>query len=408
MCLRVHNENRTAWTLVSLAIRIGHSLDLPSESAVSSFPPFEAELRRRLWFALTVLDIRSSEDRGAAPMIIKDTFDTQMPSNINDADLDPLGFIQPQEREGCTEMTFCLITHEASQFFRRAALPGLRSGVTNDAALSMEQKRAITREFKQRLESKYLIFCDESVPIFWVCKRVAKLIGLKSELLCEYPFQAGTFQAIAPPLDVPRDKEANLQRATEILELSYEAERNTMTAHFRWFMKTYPQWHPMAVALAELCSQFEGPLVERAWNIIGIVFDMLGNRIADSKRGSLWRPIKKLFATARAARSQHLSQQQQQSLSAAPPSFGDFASLNLSDQVTEPSNIVPKQENHDFDFVMPSNMLPNISLDQSVEPMNWEGWEDFLQDANAWDSPNSGSVGDVPWQTDLGMGSMFP
>lgn len=403
MCLRVHNENRTAWTLISLAIRIGHSLDLPSEAAVSSFPPFDAELRRRLWFALTVLDIRSSEDRGAAPMIIKDTFDTQMPSNINDADLDPLGFTQPQEREGCTEMTFCLITHEASQFFRRAALPGLRSGLSNDAVLSMEQKRAITREFQQRLESRYLVFCDESVPIFWVCKRVAKLIGLKSELLCEYPFQSS-----ASLLEVPRNKEANLQRATEILELSYEAERNSMTAHFRWFMKTYPQWHPMAVALAELCSQFEGPLVERAWNIIGIVFDMLGSRIADSKRGSLWRPIKKLLATARAARSQHLGKQQQQSLSAAPTSFGDFASLNLSDKATAPSGIVPKQENNDLDFVMPSNVLPNINLDQSVDPMNWEGWEDFLQDANAWDSPNPGTDGGVQWQTDLGMGSMFP
>ena len=403
MCLRVHNENRTAWTLISVAIRIGHSLDLHSEAAVSSFPPFEAELRRRLWFALTVLDIRSSEDRGAAPMIIKDTFDTQMASNINDADLDPLGFTQPQEREGCTEMTFCLITHEASQFFRRAALPGLRSGLTNDAVLTMEQKRAITREFQQRLESKYLVYCDESVPIFWVCKRVAKLIGLKSELLCEYPFQAS-----ASPLDVPRNKEANLQRATEILELSYEAEHNRMTAHFRWFMKTYPQWHPMAVALAELCSQFEGPLVERAWNIIGVVFDVLGNRIADSKKGSLWRPIKKLLATARAARSQHFGKQQQQNLSAAPTSFGDFASLNLSDKVTEPSFIVPKQENNDLDFIMPSDVLPNINLDQSVDPMNWEGWEDFLQDASAWNSPSSGKDAGVQWQTDLGIGSMFP
>ena len=399
MCLRVHNENRTAWTLISLAIRIGHSLDLHSEAAVSLFSPFEAELRRRLWFALTVLDVRSSEDRGAATLIIGDTFDTKMASNINDADLNPLGIIQPREREGCTEMTFCLITHEASTFFRDA---GLGTGFSNDIPSTMEQKKAMAKEFRQRLESKYLVHCDTSVPIFWVCKRVAMLIGLKTELLCEYPLHASG----APP-NAPRNKVENLQRATEILEATHEAEHNPMTAPFRWFMKTYPQWHPLAVALAELCSQFEGPLVERAWVIVKIVFDTLSNRIADTKRGSLWRPIKKLLTRAQAARSQHFNKQQQQTLPAAPAAFCDFASLDLKDTQIDNNIPVHKQENLDYDFSVPPDLLPNISLDQSVDPMNWEGWEDFLQNANTWDSPDSGNAG-VEWQTDLGMGAMFP
>lgn len=402
MCLRVHNENRTAWALISLAIRIGHSLDLHSEAAVSSFSPFEAELRRRLWFALSVLDVRSSEDRGAATLITRDTFDTKMASNINDADLNPLGIIQPREREGCTEMTFCLITHEASNFFQIA---GLGNGLRNEPQLTLEEKKAESKAFRQRLESKYLVHCDTSVPIFWVCKRVATLIGLKAELLCEYPFHASR----APP-DALRNRVESLQRATEILELADEAERDPMTEHFRWFIKTHSQWHPLAVALAELCSQFEGPLVERAWTIVEIVFDTLANRIADTKRGSLWRPIKKLLARAQAARSQHFSKQQQQSLPAGQAAFGGFASLNLKDTLTDPRIPVPMQENVDFDFSVPSDLLPNISLDQSVDPMNWEGWEDFLQNANTWDSPGSGSSGHagVEWQTDLGIGAMFP
>ena len=402
MCLRVHNENRTAWTLVSLAIRIAHSLDLNSEAAVSSLPPFEAELRRRLWFALSVLDVRSSEDRGAAPMIVSGTFDTKMASNINDADLDPLSFNEIQEREGCTEMTFCLITHEASHFFRRTALPSLDTGLTNDLELVMEHKKAVTKEFRERLESKYLVHCDESVPIFWLCNRVARLIGLKTELLCDYPLHANG----ATP-DTPRDNVENLQRATEILEMSHEAEHNPMTAHFRWFMKTYPQWHPLAVALAELCSQVEGPMVDRAWTIVEIVFDTLGSRIADSKKGSLWRPIKKLLARAQAARSQHRSKQQQQSLTTAPAAVGDFASLNLQDSLIDPSIPIPKQESVGLDWTIPPDILPNVSLDQSVDPMNWEGWEDFLQNANTWDSPDS-DKGGVQWQTDLGIGAMFP
>ena len=404
MCLRTHNENRTAWTLIGLAIRIAYSLDLHSESAVAAFPPFEGELRRRLWYALSVLDVRSAEDRGTAPMIIKGTSDTRMACNVNDADLDPLSFTEVRDREGCTEMTFCLITHEAVIYHRGDALVNPGAGIKDDVELTMEHREAVTRQFRQHLESKYLAHCDETVPIFWVCKRVAKVIGLKKELLIQYPISSDGYT-----LHTPRNHEENLERATEVLEMSNEAEHNEISARFRWFMKTYPNWHPMAVALAELCTQVEGPVVERAWAIINIVFDRLGNRIADSKKGSLWRPIKKLLVKAQSARSQHMNRQQQQALPTPPVGFDDFGSLNLKDPLMDTCLSIPKQEDIGLDWSGPPDLLPDISLDQSVEPMNWQGWEDFLQNANTWGSPNSvEDTGGVQWPTDLGIGAMFP
>lgn len=407
MCLRTHNENRTAWTLVGLAIRIAYSLDLNSEAAVAAFPPFEAELRRRLWFALSVLDVRSSEDRGTTPMIINETFNTRMASNINDADLDPLSVSEVPDRLGCTEMTFCLVTHEASGFVRQQASPTFGPiGLSQeyDAQCSLEQKRFRNSEFRQHLESKYLVHCDESVPIFWVAKRVAMLIGLKLELLLQYPLQPN-----ASTLNSERDRDGSLERATIILEMANEAEGSEVPANFRWFIKTYPQWHPLAVALAELCSKTEGPVVERAWSIVNVVFDKLGNRIADTKRGSLWRPIKKLHTRAQAARSQHLRKKQQQNIFAIPTTFNDLSSLKLDDSLVEPTAPNFKQEDLGLDFSAPPDMLPDLSLDQCVDSTNWEGWEEFLQNASNWDSPPSvEGNGAIQWPNEFSLNAMFP
>ena len=403
MILRSHNENRTAWTLIGLAIRIAYSLDLNSEAATSAFTPFEAEMRRRLWFALCVIDVRSAEDRGVAPLIFQGTYDTKMACNINDVDLDPLSFSEVTERLGCTEMTFSLVTHEASNFARQQAFPKLNQ-MGLEAQDDLKEERARTRNFRQHVESKYLVHCDESVPIFWVAKRVATLIGLKMELLLQYPIQPNGSTS-----GFERDRDGSLERAVTILEISNESEASDVPANFRWFIKTYPQWHPLAVALAELCSQVEGPLVEKAWVIVDIAFDKLGNRIADTKRGSLWRPIKKLHSRAQEARSQHLSKLQQQNLPTAPISFGDIASLNLTDSLEMPKAPIFKQEDLGLDWAAPLNQLPNMSFDQGMDPVNWQGWEEFLQNANTWDSPNSlENHGDIPWSNEIGLKEMFP
>ena len=62
------------------------------------------------------------------------------------------------------------------------------------------------------------------------------------------------------------------------------------------------QWHPLAVALAELCTQSSGPLVDRAWRVVDTVFPLWSEHVADTKRGRLWRPIKKLHKKAQAVR----------------------------------------------------------------------------------------------------------
>lgn len=73
---------------------------------------------------------------------------------------------------------------------------------------------------------------------------------------------------------------------------------------FKWWKDGYVQWHAMSVALAELCVQTEGILVDRAWATVDRVLPLLSHKVADSKKGALWRPIRKLLRKARERRAE--------------------------------------------------------------------------------------------------------
>lgn len=73
---------------------------------------------------------------------------------------------------------------------------------------------------------------------------------------------------------------------------------------FSWWKDGYVQWHALSVALAELCVQTEGVLVDRAWATVDRVLPLLSHKVADSKKGALWRPIRKLLRKAKERRAE--------------------------------------------------------------------------------------------------------
>ncbi|KAM3447219.1 hypothetical protein MY3296_008955 [Beauveria thailandica] len=84
-------------------------MGLHRDGASFGLCPLEIKIRRRLWWHICLLDIRSSEYHGCEPIVDDSKFDTRMPLNINDSDLTRDMTEPPAEREGTTEMTFCLI-----------------------------------------------------------------------------------------------------------------------------------------------------------------------------------------------------------------------------------------------------------------------------------------------------------
>lgn len=119
-------------------------------------------------------------------MSAEQAFDTKMPLNINDEDIAPGMTKLPDERQGCTDMSFCLIRFEVANTFRRLNYipPGepKRCGEFF-ASVTLEDKERWINECHKRLEERYLRHVDMSVPLYWITATVARLMMSKMWLM---------------------------------------------------------------------------------------------------------------------------------------------------------------------------------------------------------------------------------
>jgi len=108
-CIWSQDEGRTGCVLTRLAIGIAEWMGLHRDGSNFGLPPFECEMRRRLWWLLCVLDSRNAERYRTRTIISVDSFDTKVPLNINDEDIDVDAVVAPVPRKGFTDMTSALL-----------------------------------------------------------------------------------------------------------------------------------------------------------------------------------------------------------------------------------------------------------------------------------------------------------
>ena len=313
ICLRRNNDARVIWTLTGLVVRIAQTIGVHRDGSHFNLPPFEVELRRRLWWQICILDTRASEDHGCDPTIIEQAFDTKMPLNINDVDITPDMKDFPAERQGCTDMSFCLIRFEVANTFRRINYipPGPPNACLEYFAnVTLEDKEKWITECHNRLEERYLKHCDMSVPLFWVTATVARLMMSKMWLMVYHPFQRHDGGASLPK----ETKEKLFITSLENIEYSLLLETESRTMKWGWLFKTYMQWHALAFILSELVERTTGDLVERAWIAVEKTRDGRWgmHSTENSPAGHLWRPLKKLYKRAKDKRAEGLREEAKQ------------------------------------------------------------------------------------------------
>ncbi|KAH0422163.1 hypothetical protein CcaCcLH18_12992 [Colletotrichum camelliae] len=316
--LRTHNASRASWALIPLVVRLAQALHLHRDGVSPPIPPFEAEMRRRLWWMIVVLDIRAAEDRGTDAAIPRQSYNTRLPYNLNDDDFGPSTTTPLEDRTGPTEMTFCLCTSMSSGIFGNLRPRHPQLALDNDGTPEPTTSEDEIMAHAQRLEALFGTAPPpatssaaedgsggekdaQHLPANHAAVTV-RIIILKMWLSAQYPFTPRAAAAAAKPRVA---RETMLRTAVNTIEL-VELSTGTYRERFGWWIDSYVQWHPLAVALAELCVQTRGELVERAWKVVDRNFSEMGARIADTRRGTLWKPLKKLLRKARAARAEAL------------------------------------------------------------------------------------------------------
>ena len=169
MSVRLTIDARSFWTLCGTASRIAQRMGIHRDGAAFNFSPFEAEMRRRLWWNMMVLDFSAAELCGSELAPTVTVGDAKPPLYIDDADISPDSKELPPERtDGPSEMMFpairnMFIGHFRNNVVRFAKTLGLSWDTPpGDPGLEEAIKRmAVFREhMRAMVEERFLRFAN--------------------------------------------------------------------------------------------------------------------------------------------------------------------------------------------------------------------------------------------------------
>jgi hypothetical protein len=162
--LRKEDDSHLSCALCTLAIHLAQALGIHRDGTNFGLSPFETEVRRRLWWNIVSLEESYSEYHGSTTACLDRISDTQLPTNIGDNSIYPTMVEWPKPQDCCTEMTNCLIKFELLRTTRRLSQLNVGSVSVCNQGQTLQLKEAMIDECHQRVEQKYLRFCDPKVP----------------------------------------------------------------------------------------------------------------------------------------------------------------------------------------------------------------------------------------------------
>lgn len=302
---RRHDSPRFVWMMVGLTIRMAISLGLHRDG--SNFPnlsPFEIEMRRRVWWALCLIDVRASEDQGTEFTIAVDSFDTKLPMNINNSDIQPESEESPLEREGLSDMSITRVSIKTCDLSKRMMVHGPK-------APSLEEQDQMLQRIYQELDEGFLRYSKESNIQYWVIVTVARLMIAKLTLFIYLPVLFAS-----PSAELSEQLRTKLLiAAIEVAEYNHALNDEQACRQWRWIFQTYTHWHAIIYILIEILRRAWSPLVERAWTALHSVW-LIPNQSTMRKNLRVWFPLRKLMNKGRTHRVKELTRLRRDPLAA--------------------------------------------------------------------------------------------
>ncbi|TAQ89108.1 hypothetical protein B7494_g2570 [Chlorociboria aeruginascens] len=387
LALRRIYDQHSFWILTGAAIRIGQRLGIHRDGSSHNMSPFDAEMRRRVWWHIVFLDGHASKLAGAGHPTWLTTFDTKLPLNISDSDLSPSMTEIPVERQGATEMMFCSLRYEVAEALRTSSAFSKKCDgqwvVATGSELIREKDKAIDA-IESRFENKYLKFCDPSIPLHLLCIYVAKSVICTMRLIAHHPRQYSDKGASMPQ----EEKDMIFYESLKLLEYDSLGHSHKAVQGFLWHIHSHFQLDAFIYILSELRHRTSGDLAERAWEQVKQAYDFRPEMINNSKNG-LYFAVGNLVLKAWVKREES----QYRGTYQTPPEF--ISILHAQRKIDMPPKPTSQKDAdnlvNDFAFNAPlayGNQGPREQLGNvdfgfeatmmDVSPMDWEYWQTLM------------------------------
>ena len=243
-------------------------MNISNEAANAKQSVFEAEMRRRLWWAMVVYDSRISEMTDYKTTHLIPTWDCKIPANVNDFDLRPEMTTRPTDQEASTEALFAVVRGAIGNSIRYNAWhldfvnPMLRH-VAKATQHLFDPYDDNLNGLESIVENRHLKFCSSENPLHYTT------IWWARNYLAKYRFFLHCSQhSKSPDHQTSEQRDAILSYALRMLECDTALMSSPLTKGYRWLIQFHFPFPAYVRIVQDLRSRPVGPQADRAWEIM--------------------------------------------------------------------------------------------------------------------------------------------
>lgn len=286
--------------LFSLALRLAQQIGLEYDPE-GRFPPYETELRRRLWFHLCGLEARTAEESRSRNAVYLKHSNVQLPKNLNDCDLGPLMHLAPESRDGVTDMTFPILRFEIHKliFGLHDIRRGYDSKVKQEGSGVSDQLNEFFDNSMANLHKLYMQHMHPTRPYDWMCLTFIQGLEPKARTIIEFP------DGPVPTKEMPKEERMRILRySVQILHNTHGLAVDERISDWNWYFQGYVQWHALAIVVAELGWSQDNEFSNNAWRVLDPLLTDWDKVYKRKKNDKAWEHVNTLIDRARHARHQ--------------------------------------------------------------------------------------------------------
>jgi hypothetical protein len=278
-------DARVLWIFSGVASRIGQRIGLHRDGEILGLPPFEIEMRRRLWWQIVFIEGSAGKLAGIGGNILLG--DTKRPSNLNDSDLFQGMKDMPKEHEGPTEMMHFLIRARVGEFLKRTANKNSSyDGAWNKlstATVALSVKEKAIDELDELIKRKFIQYCDPSVPWHFMCIYLAKSI------IFMLRFVAHSADQETHPQMYLSQPATDMLFGISLQVVSYQnmAYTTKEMQGFVWHVNMHFQWKAFIYLISELRHRSYGSDVDKAWKQVQTSYEFYPDLAKETYRRAL-------------------------------------------------------------------------------------------------------------------------
>ncbi|EMC93006.1 hypothetical protein BAUCODRAFT_37934 [Baudoinia panamericana UAMH 10762] len=296
--LRSIGDNATVWSLAGVAIRVAGTMGLARDGSVLRLPPFESEMRRRLWFALVYLDARTAELVGQDGDLLVQNYDVHLPANLNDSQLFPDMQRLPESKPGATEMVYVMFRAIVPSTIKSTIGLAGAGGTWKQmraSGIPATYKATVVEALESMFNEEFLSFCDPTVPLQRFTMNAVQTILTKFRLVGN--ISPSRSPVNADPADVVSENE--FEQSMKMMQLQLDLFLDPSLQKWRWHWQGQFQWYALAVLIRQTRLREPSAKTSRAWGILRQVFDTVMPTLELAPHKSpLLSAIRELFNSA--------------------------------------------------------------------------------------------------------------